>query len=290
MKLKLLKGHPNRLKKGFTEEDLDEVYRALALTVVPPSEWWVPLRYEADTFRGKKIPKGEGYNFFRASPQEFSEAWDRLEAQVGLCLSGHEYPAAAWYAMKMLGVSPWMSRIMWEDTPYNSRMWVRTGAGDVVLPIPRQSAIESALYLWWALSGGFLNYEGDMLKLCKYGLEFFPHYRRKDEDDIRAHPSRTAYRPDQWRKQGEARLGVLWRGGVPIGYASGVKDDEHGEDHRDDRWFDWCSPDMTHCQYGLTWLGQQRHRLHISLLTAAKDHRKGMYPRAIAAGKVPRTS
>lgn len=287
MKLKLLKGDPRKLLPQKDVDDPDklrdkvhELYRALALTVVPTSEWWVPLRYHSDPLCGSGLPTFD--YVWTAEPVEFCDAWDRLEAQVGLCLSARELPAAAWYTMKLLDIRGATTSLLWEDTPYNSRMWVRTGQqGHVLLPIPRDSAIESALHAWWALSGGFLNYEREFLALYSYGLEFFPFYSSHDQEVLRAHPSKTVYRPDDWRdkEHDERKLGCLWREGLPISLDTSIEST--------DSVFDWATPDMLHCPYGLKWVDRQRHRLHPSLLAACADHRKSMYVRAIAEGKVP---
>lgn len=283
MKLKLLKGDPSKVPGSgpegqFMLEDREDLYRALAVSVVPSSEWWVPLRTRASPFEGR--PGKPNLNFMLCSAEEFCPAWDRLEAQVGLCLSAFEYPAAAYYTLHMLGVSHRSSHILWEDTPYNSRMWVRQG--ESVLPIPRESAIENILHLWWALSGGFLNYEQDLLSLCSYNLKHFPFYSRADEKALRSHPSRTIHRHDQWggeesRTHDEVRRGCLWREGIPI--ARETRGNRHPP--AQDVVFDWYSDDMLPCLYGVEWLDRQRHILHRSLYRACVAHRRGMRSRVL---------
>jgi hypothetical protein len=258
-----------------THEQVHELYTLLARTVVPPQEFWVPLRLKPDVWGQRLHPRRLTSSLLSGSRVEdtWSPAWDRLEAQLGICLGTMNLPAAAHYALSMLGMLRYASSILWEGPPGRSRMWVRQGSW--VTPVPLRSVTEGVLWTWWSLSGGFHNYSMDLLPTPDLPLDLFPHYREGDRDALQTHPSKAVYAAPQWRgpRTGEAlreELGVLYAGAEPVRWSMNAVEA-----------FDWRQYPTLSC--GLFWLEDIVHTIGPSLYTLCLNWRLEMRPVRTAA-------
>lgn len=255
-----------------TAEDAFRVHALLARLVVPPSEFHVPLRLNPDAWGAELHPRRLSEALTRGSTIEdgWSPAWERLEAQVALCVASGDIAAGAGYALRMLDARPYSrDSLHWEGYPGSSRLWVRRGLW--MTPLPLQSATEGVLWSWWALSGGFHNFDGRLLPFPDYPLETFPHYDPEDVEALAKHPSRVTWQQSIW---------VGPRQGEDLSEVFGVLYDSHGVAVRPTNYgprpFDWREyPEVT---YGLDWLSAATHHLGEPLFRLAWEWRLEMQP------------
>lgn len=264
--MKSLEGH---LHEAWTYKDVERFYRTLGRTIVHPSEVWIPLRPRPDIWGKRTATRNFSSVLQSGSPIEndFGPAWDRLEAQVGLCLSTKNYGAAIFYIHAMLGFTPTTPSIVWEGQPNHSRMWVRQTGW--VAPIPTHSATESVLHLWWCLSGGFHNYARKMLPWPTYPLSYFAHYWEEDIEALTAHPSKTVWRKTDW-------TGL--RPGENLENVGGVLYDDAGDPVRasGDVLDTFAWEDVPDAPCGLQWLDASLATVGLPLHKQAREWRLGM--------------
>lgn len=267
MSERTLEGH---FRGTPTAQDAHRIHALLARLVVPPSEFHVPLRMNPDAW-GMQLHPQRLKDALRRLPtvaDEWSPAWERLEAQVALCVASGDIAAAAGYAFRMLFESPPTRTLLhWEGLPGASRMWIRRGLW--MTPVPLQSAVEGILWSWWALSGGFHNYGRSLLPTPEYPLTIYPHHRPEDREALDTHPSRIPWAEHQW-------LGP--REGEDLTDVFGVLYDASGRPvrptHRGPRAFDWR--EHADIAFGLRWLDEATHHLGDALYRQARAHRLEM--------------
>ncbi len=229
----------------LSAEQVAKAQRTLKAMLKDPSALWIPLTQpSANLSNGLEyhkwithLPRMDEYVHLpsRKDIEALVEAYFRMGhwdfAYVIVCLAYTGEPEL-----------PSLKDIIWEGYPGFSRMWLRRG--DNLLPVPLTGPIRLAFETWWCLSMGYSSPTRRFIRV-RYDA-FEDHFRSLDSPIIhlmpfgyddpdlvldalkKAHANDLAY-PRFIPKlldvrtmlpEAEERGGLVWYGGVPVGFGS----------------------------------------------------------------------